>query len=408
MKTMELEQWISLREDDRHDFKCQWYSKHEKSELVKDIFSFVNTMHEDNCYLIIGVTDDQEVVGIENDESRLNQQQLLDFVKKLPIAANYIPELKLETFCIQQHQIDVITVYETKNVPCYLTQLWPNKRSNGESIYPGQIFVRVGDTNTGHDSTANFNYATQLWQKHFRMNSPIADRFTYTLSDVHHWDYAETDQIGFQYSLNPDFFILIENDSLEPNRLKYMPYSINQIRTKMDWSILKVRFRQLTISEFQIASFDSANFMCVTPDVTSIYNRDLFYYYFIEGSLKYAIQKMIEKSGSSISPDSGSLSSFYKGVARYNSVEEKDSVELELANNYNLIKDAIEPSQETIKQLRDKLEFDFGKDNQEVTDLSIRETLRQFRMGVIANKFINVYRGLEEYPVIDKNYFNRI
>lgn len=408
MNLTELEKWLYLPEDDYHDFKESWYHKGQKAEMVKDIFSFINTAHCDDCYLILGVSDQHEVVGVENDSFRLKQQQLIDFIHNLPIAGNFVPKIRLETVNIQNHEVDIITIIDTTNVPCFLVKKWNEKGIPSNFIYPGQIFVRNADTNTGHDSTANFDQVKILWQKHFHMNSPITDRFIYTLSDVHHWDYAETDQIGFQYSLNPDFFILIENDSLEPNRLKYMPYSINQIRTKMDWSILKVRFRQLTISEFQIASFDSANFMCVTPDVTSIYNRDLFYYYFIEGSLKYAIQKMIEKSGSSISPDSGSLSSFYKGVARYNSVEEKDSVELELANNYNLIKDAIEPSQETVKQLRDKLEFDFGKDNQEVTDLSIRETLRQFRMGVIANKFINVYRGLEEYPVIDKNYFNRI
>ena len=50
MNEEDLFRLIRTREDDRHDFKEKWYSSNEnnskKAEMLKDIFSFVNTTHD--------------------------------------------------------------------------------------------------------------------------------------------------------------------------------------------------------------------------------------------------------------------------------------------------------------------------------------------------------------------------
>ena len=76
---------LATSEDEYHDFKEQWYSLNDKAELIKDIFSFVNTAHHKDCYLIMGVSDNHKTVGIENDENRLNTQKLTDFLHSLPV-----------------------------------------------------------------------------------------------------------------------------------------------------------------------------------------------------------------------------------------------------------------------------------------------------------------------------------
>lgn len=74
----------SQHETDTYDFKERWEDTN--SELLKDILSFANTAHHNDCYLIYGVNDNKEIVGITNtDKHRKNQQQISDFLDLLHI-----------------------------------------------------------------------------------------------------------------------------------------------------------------------------------------------------------------------------------------------------------------------------------------------------------------------------------
>ena len=121
----ELLKLIATKEDDRHDFKEQWYEpgqgNSDKAEMLKDIFSFVNTVHNEDCYLIFGIADGtHEVVGVENSKHRYNTQQITDWLSKLPIEPE-IPEIRIDTFHIQEHEVDVMVIQNTDNVPVFLS-----------------------------------------------------------------------------------------------------------------------------------------------------------------------------------------------------------------------------------------------------------------------------------------------
>ncbi|MBO8441582.1 MAG: putative DNA binding domain-containing protein [Firmicutes bacterium] len=62
MNIKELENIInsSEHENEYWDFKKEWYEKNKKDELLRDIISFANTVHHEDCYLIIGVSDDKK------------------------------------------------------------------------------------------------------------------------------------------------------------------------------------------------------------------------------------------------------------------------------------------------------------------------------------------------------------
>ncbi|MGV2804765.1 hypothetical protein GNF85_14015 [Clostridium perfringens] len=53
------------------DFKQKWYKVIEI--LIYYILWFTNTLHNENSFLIFGVFDNFEVLGIENDENRKTQ-----------------------------------------------------------------------------------------------------------------------------------------------------------------------------------------------------------------------------------------------------------------------------------------------------------------------------------------------
>lgn len=61
-----LESILYNGENDKVDFKKEWYDKTKKIDLVIDIVNFVNTVHHDDCYIIIGIEDiTNKVVGID-------------------------------------------------------------------------------------------------------------------------------------------------------------------------------------------------------------------------------------------------------------------------------------------------------------------------------------------------------
>lgn len=177
MNEEDLFKLIETQEDERHDFKEKWYSSDEnnskKAEMLKDIFSFVNTTHDEDCYLIFGVTDDtREIVGIENDESRYNTQQITDWLSSLPIEPE-TPRVRVETLSVRGHEVDVMIIKNTDRVPVFLRSGKKGKGFGKHLIGPGQVFTRKEDTNTSISGTADYNQLTKLFKKHLGLNLPI-------------------------------------------------------------------------------------------------------------------------------------------------------------------------------------------------------------------------------------------
>ena len=73
---------LAPSENDHWDFKLQWYKKNDRNNLLLDIINMVNTPHHDDCYIIIGIDDvTGKIRGIENDEGRMNKQNLQVFLR---------------------------------------------------------------------------------------------------------------------------------------------------------------------------------------------------------------------------------------------------------------------------------------------------------------------------------------
>ena len=212
---------LTTAEDEYHDFKAQWYSKNDRAELIKDIFSFVNTSHHKDCYLIIGVNDNHEVVGVENDSNRLNTQKITDFLHSLPIANAHTPKIKVTPITVENHTVDVIVIKDTLDVPVYLDEDKRPKYAN-RPIHAGQIFARENDTNTPIDESASDYLVQRLWKKRFGLDLTIQQQYVSKLKDVNNWEYFEADKIGFLYNVDPDYCMFLEEDDEEEFERKEM------------------------------------------------------------------------------------------------------------------------------------------------------------------------------------------
>ena len=368
---------------------------------MKDIFSFVNVTHHDDCFLIIGVDDKtHDVIGVEDDKYRRNQQNIIDFLHMLPISGEYIPRVQVETVqYFNGHDVDVIRIFNTNNVPVFLNERWNarGKKTTENSvemgyiytrqdIHPEQIFLREGDVNTARNQTGEFHQVEELWKKHFHLNQPILDRYLYCLQDTQNWSYFENDKIGFLYNLNPDFYMLLKDDDATA---EVESFSINFSNPKIDWQVLSLKYRQITVKSMQAAFLDSANLLFVVPDVGTPRNSfdRIFYRNFTVNTLKNQVQNLFAVNGPN-EVSKGDLIEFYKNIVVYESEEERKDTEIQLAKYGEMLTNAIKPSEEDLQKLKSHLSTRLPKGSVELSKSALTSTLMQSNAGIIIKRIL--------------------
>ena len=146
----------SKQEGSHYDFKQEWYSEGKNGDLLHDILCLANNTANADAYLIVGVTDSYDVVGVA-DWRKSND--VYDFLRSKKFAGNHVPEIQPHKLYYMYHKIDVIEIKSSKNVPFYLDEKY---RDVGV-----QIYTRVGDTNTPKNECANYTDVETLWRIHF-------------------------------------------------------------------------------------------------------------------------------------------------------------------------------------------------------------------------------------------------
>lgn len=145
----------SRKEDYYYDFKREFHKKDE--DLLFDIICLSNNLENRDAYLIIGVTDDFEVIGV-NEECKSNN--ILDLMKNKKFAGDFKPEIEFRYINYKYKKLMVIKCKATKHVPYYLVERFGRIKDN-------TIYTRIGDTNTPRDRSASYNEIEKLWRIHF-------------------------------------------------------------------------------------------------------------------------------------------------------------------------------------------------------------------------------------------------
>lgn len=383
---LKLQKLINEPEDDHHDFKEKWYTagtdNSEKSEMLKDIFSFTNTVHNEDCFLIFGIEDKtHKVVGVENDLNRYNTQQITDWLRKLPIEPN-IPNVKIQTIKLEEHQIDVMIIKNTDNVPVFLSNICKGKGYGKHPIFPGQIFTRIEDTNTAIDSTANYNQVKELFKKNLGWNQTTKKRFKKALTKFKYWEYYEhIEEIGIQNSIDPDYkIVFVERDDTNQ---KVDSFSLSQFDFHISWDLAELKYKNNTIEEINVVNLDGSRFTAVVPDVGSLggsFGENLYYNYYLLDSFKFLLENLINNIHGLISPDKGQLEMFARSIVVYSNSKQKMEVENCLGNKIDEIKKITEPQKNILEleQYKKSLENDLPKNSLES---SIKFMMRKVEVG---------------------------
>ncbi|MCR8967311.1 ATP-binding protein [Streptococcus zalophi] len=322
-----IKTFLNSTEDEFHDFKQQWHR--DNSELVRDILNFVNTVHHEDCYIIFGVTDNFEIVGVQEDENRKNTETLSDLLHKLYLSTNSQIKIKVETQTIDDKEIDILTIFNSDFVPVYLTKDYKPKGSKG--LNAGLIYARNSAINTPRNESASFDVLNALFRKHNKLDVSIQVQYNKVLTDYNYWSYIENEEGSFFiYNLNPDFYMRLSQDT--QSRYKVEAYSMSQVDFRISWYRLELRYRSLIIDERLLNFIDGARALVPSPHLSSLGTaiQGVSYYYFYKDSLDYILLGFLNK----VYPisDLYAVNEFKNSIIIYDTKDDKNRTHTRILN----------------------------------------------------------------------------
>ena len=142
-----------------------------------------------------------------------------DILNNIEFSGGNIPIVNVRTLNINNKEIDVIIIKNTKNKHYYLEK-------NYGIVKAYHIYTRTGDRNTPKDKNANFADIEYMWKKRFGLNLDVEERFKFYLDDIDNWmDEFETKETAL-YKPVPEFSIELtefnESDYVEPFNTFYL------------------------------------------------------------------------------------------------------------------------------------------------------------------------------------------
>ncbi len=277
----------SKAEGDYWDFKQEWHKDTER--LLHDILCFANTVHDRDCYIIIGVSDDGELIGL-SDENRVKQVAILDLLSNTVFAGDNTPEVSVETIRIDAKEIDILTIYNSYNVPFYLKKTCKKHRN----IREGYIYTRIGDKNTPISQNANIQQIEMSWKKRLGLTQPPLIQIVNRLQNKAEW--VENNETHYNI-YKPEFKLVEEYDDDEYDRRSGEFYVYSQTNSKFMYKNLKIMCNETVLEDFQLVVLDSGRFKTPIPQRGYV-GRDQWglehkysYRYYLKDSIAYKLQK---------------------------------------------------------------------------------------------------------------------
>lgn len=273
------------------DFKEKWPEN--KCDLLKDIICFANTLHDLDCYLIFGVTNDGFSLENVPNEDRKAQADVIDFLSKIPFAGDIIPRVSVDNIVVDDKKIDVLTIYNINNTPVYLNKSY-SARSGDKSkiLYPGTIYSRIEDRNTSSDTTSDREMTENLWKKRFGMLKPVKDFIIERLINKSEWNENEN---GFYNIYRPE--CVLEYSCGDETFME--PYCLLLLNGEGYRKKYIIKYHQSIIDEFYTVVLDGGRLEIPYPELAVVEGKDRFenslrLFYYVEGSCKHSILEFLK------------------------------------------------------------------------------------------------------------------
>lgn len=286
----DLKRIIEAGECDFIDFKRQFSQN--TDDLIHDVICLANAEANGRRFLVFGVSDDREIVGVENCQNRKNQAAIIDTLRNAHF--NHLPTVRLTTIVCDQHEIDILTIENSPDKPFYITRDF--HRPPRPPVRAGVPYSRNGDTNTPRNQCPDSVKIDKMYRQRYGLDLNPMDRFEIYLKDKKHWKYGynENGQLFFYYAPNPEFTVTFSErerkESFEEPWVLCFPDSSASSNN------VYLKYHSTVIGEAIVVWCDGARFVTVLPDRVYFSKEEgvgVFSFYYTQGSLKHLLNEMI-------------------------------------------------------------------------------------------------------------------
>lgn len=288
----------SKREDEWWDFKREHHK--DKADLVHDITCMANSRANRDSYIIFGVEDKTfNIVGVEEDDKRRTQQNIVDLLKSVHYAGSVRPRIELRTIRVEDHEVDVLIIKNSNEVPYYLEKKYfdGNVKNNqgkpsGKIVLPYHIYTRVVDNNTAVNENADLNDIEYLWRKRFGIDRAPKERLMILLDEIDKWFFDWGNKTYAYHNDYPEFNIELGGrfrQGREPSALFYT-------HTTFYYASLNLKFHDTILYETELWCFDEYRKFLPKADTTRVVNRGEFWYsYYVLDSIEGKLLRLFTR-----------------------------------------------------------------------------------------------------------------
>lgn len=354
------------KEGEFWDFKQEWHT--EMSDLIKDIICFANTVHDENCYLIFGVSNDLVLTGMK--KARMKQADIIDAISNLEFAGDVYPKIEVETIKYEGFELDVLIVFNIDRTPIYLKKPYGKMRA-------GCIYLRTGDKNTPDNGNAHIFDIENLWKKRLGLTKPHLEYICDSMINKLEWNEHER---TFYNIFRPEYTLEII-DYEHDNNPEFYAYSMSNKSTS--YEMLNIKYQNTILKSYQIVILDSGRLSIPVPKwgfvcydkygITPKYS----YKYYILGSRRYRVLTFMYNDQNE--EQNYAFRRLKEVVLIFNSNEERLAFESYIEDNKTLLEKNIEEN----KQYE---HINAG------TELETKVCIERLRAGVSLNKLLNEWR----------------
>ncbi len=299
----------SQREDEWWDFKYEHH--HNKADLVHDIICMANNRANRDSYIICGVEDKTfNIVGVENDPHRRNQQNIVDILRSVSFAGGVRPRVEVRTIQIDDHEVDIIIVKNSFDVPYYLEKSYQDNDIQSDDSKKGKkvvnqyhIYTRVVDNNTAIDKNADINDIEFLWKKRLGLIDTPLQLIYKLLQKPDDWEYEDN---VYYHKLYPQYTIKNEfdcdRDGFNEDCREENPamYHYAQCDTRTHYGRISIFHYSTKLYSCQSSSLDGARALVPCPECEYLrlnnqpFTDTTFRYYF-EDSIDWKLLCFFKK-----------------------------------------------------------------------------------------------------------------
>lgn len=324
----------SHREDDWWDFKGEHH--HDKADLVHDITCMANSRANRDAYIIFGIEDQTcKVIGVENDVNRRNQQGIVDILRSVSYAGSVRPRIELRTIILEQHEVDVLIVKNTNDVPYYLEKQYQDSKIKsldskkiGRIVRPYHIYTRVVDNNTEIDKNADINDVEYLWRKRFGIDRSPKERLMILLDDIDKWVFDWGNK-KYAYHIDCPEYQLVQVGEM---RQGWWPSAAFYTHPTMYLSQLNIMFHNTIIHETELWSYDEFRKYLPKANNAALSGKsDFWYSYYLLNSIEGKLLRLFTHGSLDIS----SREPNYNQLLIFQNEQEKEAFDVYLIEHFD-------------------------------------------------------------------------